>query len=126
VSDLATARRFALSLPETAEEPHFEMSSFRVRGKIFATVPPDRAYLHVFVDELEIAASAAQDPAVYEPLRWGQRVRGLRVRLASAPDARVMELLEEAWRRKAPKRLVAEYDLSPRTAAPRSEGRSPG
>ena len=126
MSDLATARRFALSLPETAEEPHFEMSSFRVRGKIFATVPPDRAYLNVFVDELEIAASAAQDPAVYEPLRWGQRVRGLRVRLASAPDARVMELLEEAWRRKAPKRLVAEYDLSPRTAAPRSEGRSPG
>jgi len=126
VSDLATARRFALSLPETAEEPHFEMSSFRVRGKIFATVPPDRAYLNVFVDELEIAASAAQDPAVYEPLRWGRRVRGLRVRLASAPDARVMELLEEAWRRKAPKRLVAEYDLSPRTAAPRSEGQSPG
>ena len=126
MSDLATARRFALSLPETAEEPHFEMSSFRVRGKIFATVPPDRAYLNVFVDELEIAASAAQDPAVYEPLRWGQRVRGLRVRLASAPDARVMELLEEAWRRKAPKRLVAEYDLSPRTAAPRSEGQSPG
>jgi hypothetical protein len=126
VSDLATARRFALSLPEATEEPHFEMSSFRVRGKIFATVPPDRAYLNVFVDELEIAASAAQNPAVYEPLRWGREVRGLRVRLASAPDTRVMQLLEEAWRRKAPKRVVAEYDLSQRTAAPRSEGPSRG
>jgi hypothetical protein len=125
VSDLATARRFALSLPEATEEPHFEMWSFRVRGKIFATVPPDRAYLNVFVDELEIAASAAQNPAVYEPLRWGNQVRGLRVRLASAPDARVMELLEEAWRRKAPRHLLAEYDLSQRTAAPRPEAQSP-
>jgi hypothetical protein len=126
VSNLATARRFALSLPETTEEPHFEMSSFRVRGKIFATVPRDREYLNVFVGELETAASAAQNPAVYEPLRWGKQVRGLRVRLASAPDARVMELLEEAWRRQAPRPLVAEYDLSQRTAAPRSEGQSPG
>ncbi|MGH3621598.1 MAG: hypothetical protein ACRDQ5_07385 [Sciscionella sp.] len=38
------ARRFALSLPEATEQPHFEMSSFRVRGKIFATVPVDEAH----------------------------------------------------------------------------------
>ena len=44
-------RAFALSLPATTEEPHFDMSSFRVRGKIFATVPPDGEHLHVFVDE---------------------------------------------------------------------------
>jgi hypothetical protein len=36
---LATARHFALSLPEAVEAPHFEKSSFRVKGKIFATVP---------------------------------------------------------------------------------------
>jgi hypothetical protein len=116
VSDLARARRFALSLPEVTEEPHFDMSSFRVRGKIFATVPPDGGYLHVFVDELEVGASAAENPAAFEPLRWGQRVRGLRVRLAVAPDVRVMELLEESWRRQAPKRLAADYDLSARAA----------
>lgn len=126
MSDVATARRFALSLPEATEEPHFEMSSFRVRGKIFATVPPDGAHLHVFVGELEAAASAAENPDAFEPLRWGQRVRGLRVRLGSAPDGRVMELLEESWRRNAPQRLVAAHDLSRRTAGPRSEGRSPG
>ena len=26
--------RFALSLPDTSEEPHFNYSSFRVKGKI--------------------------------------------------------------------------------------------
>ena len=125
MSDLARARRFALSLPEATEEPHFDMTSFRVRGKIFATVPPDGEYLHVFVGELEVGASAAENPAAFEPLRWGQRVRGLRVRLGPAPDVRVMELLEESWRRKAPKRLVAGYDLS-RSGSFRGRGRGPG
>lgn len=67
MSTLDQARRFALSLPETTEEPHFDMSSFRVRGKIFATVPPDGEYLHVFVDEMEIDASVAEDPAAPVP-----------------------------------------------------------
>lgn len=34
-------RRFALSLREVVEAPHFDYASFRVRGKIFAAVPPD-------------------------------------------------------------------------------------
>ena len=55
---LAEARKFALSLPEATEEPHFEKSSFRVRGKIFATVPEDQKHLNVFVD----------DPSAFEEL----------------------------------------------------------
>jgi len=35
----------------------------------------------VFVDEQEIAASVAENPEAFEPLRWGQRVRGLRIDL---------------------------------------------
>ncbi len=47
---LAEVRRFAVSLPEATEEPHFDLASFRVKGKIFATVPPEEKHLHVFVD----------------------------------------------------------------------------
>jgi len=112
VTDLAEARRLALALPEASEQPHFEMSSFRVRGKIFATAPPDGNHLHVFVDEGEISACVAEDPAAFQPLRWGQRVRGLRVELAACPAGRLAELLAEAWRRKAPKRLAADFDRS--------------
>src|SRR5205085_6611083 len=39
--NLNEARRFALSLPQTTEAPHFDKSSFRVEGNIFATVPTD-------------------------------------------------------------------------------------
>ena len=102
MSDLDRVRRFALSLPGATEEPHFEMSSFRVRGKIFATVPPDGDYLHVFVDEGESRAAAAEDPAAFGLLMWGQRLRGVRVRINAAPADRVQELIEESWRRKAP------------------------
>jgi hypothetical protein len=37
--------------------------------------------------------------------------RGLRVNLAAADDARLAEVIEESWRRKAPKRLLAERDI---------------
>ena len=110
MGDLESVRAFALSLPATTEEPHFDMASFRVRGKIFATVPPDDEYLHVFVGEGEVHAAVAEDPAAFEPLRWGQRLRGLRIHIAAAPAHRIAELLEESWRLKAPARLAAEWD----------------
>src|SRR5437763_6968190 len=110
--ELAEARTHALSLPETTEQPHFDMASFRVRGKIFATVPPDGDRLHVFVDADEVHASVAEDPAAYEELWWGKKLSGLRVNLAVADVDRVAELLTEAWRRKAPKRGVAAFDAS--------------
>jgi hypothetical protein len=113
MSDLDQARAAALALPGTSEEPHFEMTSFRVGGKIFATAPPGQGTLHVFVDQGEIEAAVAEDPAAFEPLRWGKQVRGVRVRLAACPPGRLAELIEESWRRKAPQRLIAEFDAAP-------------
>jgi hypothetical protein len=110
MSGLGPARRFALALPGVTEEPHFGMLSFRVRGKIFITVPPEGARLHVFVDPLAVAGYVAEDPAAFEPLRWGEQTRGLRVNLDAASPARVREVIEEFWRRKAPGALVATFD----------------
>ncbi len=110
MADLDGVRAFALSLPGAIEEPHFEMTSFRVNGRIFTTAPPDGSHLHIFVGDDEIAACVAEDPGAFEPLLWGKRVRGLRVRLPAAPQDRVSELVEEAWRRKAPGSLVAELE----------------
>jgi hypothetical protein len=109
---LDTARRFALSLPETTEEPHFEKSSFRVRGKIFATVPEGGKSLHVLVDPAEWHALIEEHPGAFEEIVWGKQVRHdwVRVQLAAADRAQVHELLEEAWRRKAPAKLVAAFD----------------
>lgn len=96
-------RRFALSLPEVSEEPHFHLTSFRVKGKIFATMAPDGSFLNVFVDDVQREVMTAVDPQVYETLRWGKQIAGLRVQLPAAKRADVKALLRAAWEREAPK-----------------------
>ena len=104
---IAQACRFALSLPETTEEPHFHASSYRVRGKIFATAPPEDDVLHIFIDEEEREAAHALEPDFLKKLFWGKRACGLRVFLANASSKVLDNLLMQAWKRKAPKLLLA-------------------
>lgn len=103
---LERARQFALSLPETAEAPHFNFTSFRVDGKIFATAPPEQTHLHVFVDEAQRETALALHPEFTEKLFWGQQAIGVRIALAKATPKAVDALLRQAWARKAPKRLL--------------------
>jgi hypothetical protein len=105
---LAEVRRYALSLPEVTEEPHFELTSFRVRGKIFATAPPGTEQLRIFVGEVERERALALHPGFIEKLFWGKKVAGLAVDLARAKPAVVKDLLHRAWTAKAPKSLLAE------------------
>lgn len=99
----ATVRRHALSLPATTEAPHFNFSSFRVDGRIFATMPPGDELLHVFVDDTDRAAAIALHPDFVEPLPWGKKIVGVRVTLAKADAASVKHLLDRAWANKAKK-----------------------
>ena len=109
---LDALRSFALSLPESAESPHFDSASLRVRGKIFVTVPPEAEHARVFVDDDETAAAVARFPEAYEVLMWGKKQWGVKARLSCSPTDDLFELVEEAWRRKAPKRIAAAYDSS--------------
>ena len=104
---LSEARKYALSLPEANEEPHFQYSSFRIRGKIFATVPPGNKHMNIFVDEQRRELAISMFPESYEKLWWGKNVVGITVTLSTADAADVKELLHSAWERKAPKSLVA-------------------
>lgn len=106
--NLDTIRRFALSLPEAAEQPHFELTSFRVRGKIFATAPADGGHLNVFVEETTREQALALHGGFVDKLFWGRKAVGLRVTLARATPAVVEALLREAWARKAPRALATD------------------
>ncbi len=88
------------------EQPHFDLTSFRVRGKIFATAPPDDTELRVFVAEEQRETALATHPAVCAKLSWGAKVVGLKLELAKAPPALVRSLLRSAWQNKAPRGLV--------------------
>ena len=98
-------RRLAMALPEVTEQDHHGMVSFRVAGKIFATVP-DPEHVRIMVDEPEILSAVAEHPGVCEPLRWGRRLAGVEVNSDQAGPELLRELLVQAWRRKAPGRLA--------------------
>jgi hypothetical protein len=106
-------RSFSLSLPKTTEQPHFDLSSFRIRGKIFATITADERHVHVFVDEEDRERAIAIDAANFEKLWWGKKVMGLRVHYHQADPTVVKELLYRGWCKKAPKRLAAAFELPP-------------
>ena len=64
----------------TYEAPHFDLTSFRVGTKIFATAPPDGDHVRIFVDEGEVAGlRRPRTPPAFEELRWGEQVAGVSV-----------------------------------------------
>lgn len=109
VLSLEAVRAIALSLPEVAESDHHGMGSYRVRGKIFATVPDDE-HVRVMADEPEILAAVAAHPDACEPYYWGKRLACVVVTLAAVEGRVLRELLLDAWNRKAPASISREFD----------------
>jgi hypothetical protein len=90
-------RKFALSLDCVTEEPHHHFSSFRVRSKIFVTIPPGDEYLHVFVDEQARELALVLYSEFVEKLLWGGKVVGLKVSLKNAKLSVVKSLVSDAY-----------------------------
>lgn len=109
MTDLQQARRLAMALPEATESDHHGMPSFRVRDKIFATVP-DENHLRIMVAEPDILAAVAENPHTCAPVYWGKRLACVAVELRTAEPDLIAELLTDSWARKAPRSLLAKRD----------------
>lgn len=75
--DRELIRRMALSLPESLEQDHHGIPSFRVGGKIFCTLHLDRPRMMVKLDPEDQRNLAEGHPGVIEPVPgyWAARVR---------------------------------------------------
>lgn len=111
MSDADDVRRIALGLPESAEQPHFDMPSFRVRKAIFATLP-DPEHAHVMASASDIREAVAEYPHCCSEKWWGRRLSAVRVDLAAADTDLLGELLTDAWRHRAPRALVRAFDAA--------------
>jgi hypothetical protein len=101
-------RAVALSLPEAEEVPHFDRPSFRVRGKIFATLPPGGELVVLRVPELVKESLKQSDPDAHVALPGGWDRGGWTQLAIGRMDAgKMADLVRLAWRGVAPKRLVA-------------------
>ena len=102
---LVQVRKYALSLPDVTEEPHFDRTSFRVRGKIFISARPAEPHIHVFTPESQRELALAVHAEHVEKLFWGAKVVGLRVKLDGMAAGALKDLIGAAWASKAPKAL---------------------
>ncbi|PZS08344.1 MAG: hypothetical protein DLM64_12670 [Solirubrobacterales bacterium] len=98
------ARRLALTLPESVEQDHHGRPSFRVGGKIFATIW-DLEHMNVMLDAAGIRTAVQAQPAVCEEVWWGKRLASVRVNLSRTDADLLAGLLADAWEGKAPRRL---------------------
>jgi hypothetical protein len=106
----ARFRKLALSLPEAEEKSHFEQPDFRVKNKIFAGLSPDgtRATLKLAPDVQAMLLEERKGTFTPAAGAWG-RSGWTYVDLASARLDELRELVAEAWRMIAPKRVVAAH-----------------
>jgi hypothetical protein len=113
----AEARRLALALPATVELDHHGRPSFRVGGRIVATLWTERA-MNIMAGEDRIRCATRDRSDACSAVFWGKRLSAVQVDLALADRALVEDLLDHAWRAKAPARLRRELAGGP----PRESG----
>jgi hypothetical protein len=101
----------ALALPETEEVPAWEGErTWRVRNKIFVMGAPGHPSITVKTSPEEQAELIATDPQTYTFAPYVGRFGWVQIHLSTVDAEQLRELLVEAWRRTAPKRLVAVFD----------------
>ncbi|WP_340645829.1 MmcQ/YjbR family DNA-binding protein [Phenylobacterium sp.] len=102
-------RSIALTLPEAEELPHFDSTSFRVKGKIFATMGDEpRATLKLDPEDQRNLVEA--HPGVVSAVEgyWG-RNGWTKVHFAAMDPETLSGLMRMAWVNVAPKRLVKAF-----------------
>ena len=103
-----TARKLALALPDVEEKPHFERSSFRVKGKIFLTLHPGGKPAMVKLSAADQSVFSLSK--VYWPVPgfWGRQGATF-VDLKKVSKSMFLDSLHQAWITVAPKKLRAAH-----------------
>ena len=100
-------RAIALALPLAEESPHFDATSFRVKGKIFCTMDPASPRATLKFDPEDQHNLSQAHPGVVAPVEgyWGRS--GWTVVACDALErGEVESLMRMSWARVAPKRLL--------------------
>ena len=110
MADADTYRRLLLSLPEVEEGTGYGRPAWRVRGKFFAGLRDKGATAVLKVDKGEKQLLMEAEPEVFFETPhyegWGYFL----VHLDAIPEDELAEVVEDAWRLAAPKRLVRARD----------------
>jgi predicted DNA-binding protein (MmcQ/YjbR family) len=103
-------RALALSLPEAEEHPHFDRPSFRVRGKIFVTLPPVKDGRELVVLKLPVLVKESlqeTDAGAIVSLGGWDKGGWTQLDIGRMDEDKLADLIRLAWRGVAPKKLTA-------------------
>ena len=102
-----TVRELARELPEVEESTHYGTPSLKVRGKMFVRLKEDGDTIVLRTDAFERAHLVSSEPEVFFFTDHYREYPLVLVKLSKVGRAQIRELLEGAWRRVAPKKLIA-------------------
>jgi hypothetical protein len=104
------AQRIVAELPGASEVmvPEWGHPTFRVNNKMFAGGSPDGPTMSVKASKEEQAELVAARPEAFAVAAYVGRYGWVEIQLAKIDVSELRELLTEAWRRTAPKRLLKE------------------
>jgi hypothetical protein len=108
-------REWVLALPGAQEVfvERWGQWTLRCGSKIFVTGAPEVATMSVKASLEDQAELLGSDPETYTRAAYTGRYGWVRVDLRRARAAELRGIVEDAWRRTAPKKLVREYDSRP-------------
>ena len=108
----AQVREWALALPGAEEifVAEWGHPTLRVNNKMFAAGAPESTMMSVKASTVDQAELIAGDPETFSIAAYTGRYGWVRVNLSTVDPGELRELIVEAWRRTAPKPLVASYD----------------
>ncbi len=103
-------RKWALSFEGTSEEPHFDKISFRVKGKIFATLnlEHDRACVRLSPIDQDVFCSFNKELIYPVPNAWGKQGWTL-ISLKKVRKDMFKDALTSAYCFVAPPKLSSKY-----------------
>jgi len=97
----------ALRLPGVEQGTSYRTPALYVRQKLLARLREDNETVAVRAEFLDRDVLLAADPATFFLTDHYRAHPWVLIRLAKARHASALEVLEQAWRRVAPRRLVA-------------------
>ena len=104
-------RAMALALPQVEEATSYGTPAFRIRKRLIARLHEDGDSLVIKVDPMEREALLATRPdRFFITPHYADAPSWILARLDRADPQEVAELLAEAWRRLAPRRIVEAFD----------------
>jgi hypothetical protein len=105
-----TVRKLALALPGVEEGTSYGTTAFKVGGKLIARFHQDRDSVVVKVDYAAREVLMGVNPGTFYITDHYRCWPWVLVRVANVDHGELRQLLEDAWRITAPKRLVAEWE----------------